>query len=200
MSDHNGKSITTRPVGAYGLWSATANGRFLAGGFSAETAERRARRVLEAGGPPNHAHGDPLRRHLPCAPVVEVLDLGRGVKIHADRLPALAHRLPDVARCAEAVRRRFVAAWVQHLAETTYRHGANERIAGELARILSETRATEWLFWRRNDAFTGLRCPLTDVWFRERARCYDCGELTLVDGLTADGLALLCAKCAEQRP
>jgi hypothetical protein len=201
MSNHNGKSrIETSEVGAYGLWSATANGRFIAGGFSAETAERRARRVLEAGGAPNSTHGDPLRRHLPFAPVVEHLDLGRGVKVHTERLPALAHRLPDVARCAEAVRRRFVAAWVRHLAETTYSHGANERIAGELTRILGETRATEWLFWRRNDALTSLRCPLTDVWFREMARCYDCGLLTHVDGLASDGLALLCAKCWEQRP
>jgi hypothetical protein len=201
MSDHNGKRIETRPVGAYGLWSATANGRFLAGGFSAEVAERRARRVLEAGGPPNHAHGDPLRRHLPLCPVVEVLDLGRGVLIHPDRLPALAHCLPDMARCAEAVRRRFVSTWVRHLAESSYSHGANERIAGELTRILSEARAVEWLHWRRNDALDGLRCPLTDVWFREQVRTDCCGIVIALDAavMTETG-GVFCVKCWERRP
>jgi hypothetical protein len=141
------------PVGAYGLYEARLGGQMVAGGFSEQQALSNARRVLEAGAGT-------------APPVVGQQDQGRGIVIYRERLPQLRHRLPEIVACAEALRRRFVRVWVQHLAESSYPYAQECRVAARLARILAVDDAIAWLTWRnRFQSDLRPRCPLTDRWF-----------------------------------
>lgn len=125
----------------------------------------------------------------------------REVRLYPERLPALTHRRAAVVECAEAVRRRFVAAWTDHLALSVYTLAVQERIAANLCRILAEENAARWLLWRKSDEHGGARCPLTEPWFVERAPADCCGRLVSLDLLEHDGDdVLLCASCLGEQP